>query len=75
MEWRYPWVIIFFGFLLFFWIGKFLRRGRSHFIFKSSTPQLEANLLGRFDHQKRLWKKPNHWERFINNQNIEIYDQ
>lgn len=57
MEWRYPWVIICFGFLLFFWIGQFLRRGRSHFIFKSSTPQLEANLLGRFDHQKRLWKK------------------
>ena len=57
MEWRYPWVIIFFGFLLFFWIGKFLRRGRSNFIFKSSTPQLEANLLGRFDYQKRLWKK------------------
>ena len=57
MEWRYPWIIICFGFILIFGVRKFLRKRNDTLIFKSSTPQLEANLFGRFDHKKKLWKK------------------
>ena len=56
MGWKYPWILISIGFLVLIWFISYIKRKQFQKFFQSSTPQLESNLLMRFDIQKKLWK-------------------